>query len=375
MSDAFRLLLNDDADARWEAIGRHLAGESAPAESEAVVAWLAAHPEDAQLAAIVKARADRAERQSAVTVDTERVLASVRSRLEPPTLTVERGGASASAPARGRSGMATSPAARPAVATPAPQRWRAVGLAVAAGLAAVVGLSQFRGGGAPDDAPREFRTAVGQRDSMRLADGTTVVLAPGSRLTLAANYGASTREVTLDGAAFFDVPHDETRPFTVHTRGAEIRDLGTAFSVKTGGDGGVSVAVTHGIVSLRSEVPNTPADRAPAELRAGDRGTVAKGTVVVQRGVVTGDDVAWTRGQLAYRDAPLSEVRDDVRRWYGIELQVTDSLLARRTLTATFRGDSAAQVIQLIALALGADAVQRGDTVRLQPQGSATPNP
>jgi transmembrane sensor len=86
--------------------------------------------------------------------------------------------------------------------------------------------------------------------------------------------------------------------------------------------------------------------------------------------------MAWTRGQLAYRDAPLAEVQADLRRWYGIELQVADAVLAQRTLTASFRGDSAAQVIQVIALALGADVVQRGDTILLQPQGpGSTPNP
>ena len=37
------------------------------------------------------------------------------------------------------------------------------------------------------------------------------------------------------------------------------------------------------------------------------------GTVAVARGTVTDDDMAWTRGQLAYRDAPLAEVQADGR--------------------------------------------------------------
>jgi transmembrane sensor len=79
---------------------------------------------------------------------------------------------------------------------------------------------------------------------------------------------------------------------------------------------------------------------------------------------------------LSYRDASLSEVRADLLRWYGLDLRVVDSALARRTLTASFRGDSAAQVVRVIALALGAEVVQQGDTVTLQPQGSVpTPTP
>ena len=352
MSDEIRPSAVSAAD--WDAIARVVAGESDAVESAAVAQWLATHPEDAALAAIVKARADRAAAGSMVSVDTERALSIVRSRMtELPSLTLHRGGA-----------------AKPATAT-ATRRWRGPVFAAAAALTAMVGIAQWRSGNAV--AEQVYATPVGQRDSVTLPDGSTVVLAPGSRLTVASGFNDGNRAVTLEGAAFFDVKHDGAHPFVVHSRGAEIRDIGTAFSVKTDANGRVSVAVTHGIVALRD---TTAGSAAPVELRAGDRGVLQAGTVAVTRGTVTDEDMAWTRGQLAYRDAPLAEVQADLRRWYGIELQVTDVVLAKRTLTASFRGDSAAQVIQVIALALGADVVQRGDTILLQPQGpGSTPNP
>jgi transmembrane sensor len=349
------------AEADWDAIGRYLAGESDASEAAVVEAWLATHPEDAALVSLVNSRASRfgeaADTAADLAVDTEAALHSVRGRLAAetpvqaapsarPVLRVEQGGA-------------------PRVAAPparASRRWRTVGFAIAAGLIAVVAISQFRSGGTT---PREYQTAVGQRDSVRLPDGSTVVLAPGSRLVLASSFGKGARDVTLEGAAFFEVVHDSTRPFTVHAGGADIRDIGTAFSVKTGLDGAVSVAVTHGIVSV-----GNAASVSPVELHAGDRGVLAAGQLAVSRGVVTDEDVAWTHGQLAYRDAPLSEVRADLQRWYGVDLQIPDSALASRTLTASFRGDSVSQVLRLIALALGADVVQRGDSVLLQPQGT-----
>jgi len=354
MSDEIRP--SDAAAADWDAISRVVAGESDAVESAAVAQWFATHPEDAALAAIVKAQADRAAMGSVVSVDTERALSVVRSRMtETPSLTVHRGGA------------AQSSVAKPAAAT---RRWRGPVLAAAA-LTAIVGLAQWRGGTTATE--QVYATPVGQRDSVMLPDGSTVVLAPGSRLTVASGFNNGNRAVTLEGAAFFDVKHDGAHPFVVHSRGAEIRDIGTAFSVKTDANGRVSVAVTHGIVALRD---TTAGSAGPVELRAGDRGVLQAGTVAVTRGTVTDEDMAWTRGQLAYRDAPLAEVQADLRRWYGIELQVTDAVLAQRTLTASFRGDSAAQVIQVIALALGADVVQRGDTILLQPQGpGSTPNP
>ncbi|WP_373060605.1 FecR family protein [Gemmatimonas sp.] len=360
MSDPIRPSAASASEADWDAISRFVAGESDAVESAAVTQWLATHPEDAAVAALVKARAERATVRSEVSVDTERALAAVRSRMaEAPSLTVHHGGAT------------THP-----IAARSASGWRGPAFAAAAALAAMVGFAQWRSGNAATErgaAQKVYATQVGQRDSVKLPDGSTVVLAPGSRLTVAAGFNGGNREVLLEGAAFFDVKHDGAHPFVVHSRGAEIRDIGTVFSVKTDANGRVSVAVTHGIVALRDA---SAGSAAPVELRAGDRGVLQAGTVVVARGTVTEEDMAWTRGQLAYRDAPLAEVQADLRRWYGIELQVADAELARRTLTASFRGDSAAQVLQMIALALGADVVQRGDTIFLQPQGpGSTPNP
>ena len=368
MSDRFPPTSSDTgglSEANWDAMARFLAGESDPAEAATVRAWLNAHPEDAALVDAVKARSVRVEQRADVVVDTERALARVRDRMATeasvgsvmeaaPRLTVERGGAA-------RVNTARQPVA---------PSWRRWAFAAAAGLAAVAAIAQFRGAG-DTSTVREYRTAVGQRDSVQLPDGSTVLLAPGSRLTLAANYGEATREVTLDGAAYFDVTHDETHPFTVHTTSADIRDIGTAFSVKTADDGEVAVDVTHGVVALSAR----SAAAAPVELRAGDRGVLAHEAVTVRRGTVTAEDVAWTRGQLTYRDASLAEVRADVLRWYGLSLNVPDATLAARTLTASFRGDSAAQVVRVIALALGADAIQQGDTVTLRPQGTGATAP
>lgn len=355
MSDEPSFPPTDASDAEWEAFARYVAGESGPAETSAVEAWLAARPEDAALAALVKDHAARTTAEAAVSVDTERALAVVRQRVAAdmaPSLRVERGGA----PRR----ATTAPAA--------PRAWRLAGYAAAAGLVAVLGWSQF-GRSRAAAGPREYRTAVGQRDSVRLPDGSTVVLAPGSRLTLAASYGNAGRDVTLEGAAYFDVQHDTAQPFTVHTAAADIRDIGTAFSVKTVADGGVTVAVTHGIVALGARASTT----APVELHAGDRASVAAGDVAVTRGVVTNDDVAWTQGTLTYRDASLAEVRADLQRWYGVDLRVADSVLARRTITASFRGEPVSRVIETLALTLGAMVEQRGDTVLLRPGVGAAP--
>jgi transmembrane sensor len=212
-----------------------------------------------------------------------------------------------------------------------------------------------------------IRTDVGVRDSVVLSDGTRVLLAPSSRLIVSQTYGRGAREVTLEGMARFSVQHDSAAPFVVHAGNAVIRDVGTEFVVRAPASAAnehVAVAVLEGEVTIAAR----SSSQTPTSLHAGDRGEMQTGgAVVVERGTANDADVAWTRGALAYRAAPLESVRDDLRRWYGVELQIADSALTSRRLTATFdANDTAEQVLNTIALALGADVERTGTVATLR---------
>ncbi len=260
--------------------------------------------------------------------------------------------------------------------------WRAAGLAAAALLAVAIGFQSMEAPASLASSDRAtsgvkmgdytvYRTGTGVLDSIQLADGSLVILAPQSQLKVRNNFTVA-RSVDLDGSAFFNIKHNEISPFLVHSNGAEIRDVGTAFTVRTNSSGGVVVSVTEGVVTLGRVASDSTSDAAHVELRAGDRGTFASAenvnddpSIDVRTNVVGADEVTWTRGVLSYRDVPISQVRDDVKRWYGIDLRLSGDLLARRTISATLRTDSASQAIRIIALALGADVTQTGDTVLL----------
>jgi transmembrane sensor len=333
----------------WPTLAAYLAGECDRDESRAVAAWLRTNPASADVLDRLDLITSRAVLERPSTLDVEAALRRTRERRA----------------ADGRPALILHTAPRAG----ARRAWLAGGLAAAALVGVVAGLGWRRGAGASLGTTAEARvvaTAVGRRDSLRLADGSRVVLAPGSRLVVAAGYGGSAREVALEGAAWFSVRHDAARPFVVRAGGSVVRDLGTEFTVRTDGVAGgraVAVAVTAGSVSLDTLV-----------LRAGDRAERrVDGTLVAERGTVRDDDVAWTRGRLAYHDAELDEVRADLRRWYGVDLRVDDAVIARRRLTATFDGESADDVLRVIALALGGDVRRDGSTATLRRATRAAP--
>ena len=74
-------------------------------------------------------------------------------------------------------------------------------------------------------------SGIQNMESVSLPDGTKVQMGPGSRLTYPARFSGKTREITLDGQAFFDVAKNREKPFIVHTEGMSVEALGTAFEL------------------------------------------------------------------------------------------------------------------------------------------------
>ena len=167
--------------------------------------------------------------------------------------------------------------------------------------------------------------------------------------------------------------HDRERPFSVRVRGAIVRDLGTEFTVRSAGadSDAVEVAVFEGSVALDAAAATAASDQPPAGrgvvLGPGDRGEVRRdGGVEARRGAAAPDDTAFARGRLVFRGTPLSSVRAELRRWYGVDLRLADETLAQRRLTASFEGEPVDRVLDAIALAVGADVERSGNTVTLR---------
>lgn len=375
MSDATPPLDPHDERLDWERLARYVAGESPADEVRDVERWLGAHPADAEVLAALGQAISRVAAPPAVgpsaEIDVEAALRRVKARREQPQVVALPLAARANAH-RPNAHQPTAPranAARPG--------WRVGSLAAAAAALLAVGVARWQSeraaGPGAADAGRLVVTAVGQRDSVRLSDGTQVVLAPGSRLVVGAGYGDARRVVELEGAAWFVARHDNARPFTVRAAGAVVRDIGTAFTVRTTGERRVTVAVTEGSVALGASTTAARGDSGGVVLTAGDRGEVGDdGRVTASRGGLAEADTAWRQGRLVYREAPLDEVRADLRRWYGVDLQVDSPALARRHLTATFEaGERVERVLEVIALALDAQLERRGTVAILQPRGTA----
>jgi transmembrane sensor len=206
-------------------------------------------------------------------------------------------------------------------------------------------------------ARRTYATLSGERAELRLADGTRVRLAPGSKLSISADYGTERRNVYLDGQAYFDVLHDAQKPFSVFVGNAIARDLGTTFAVRSyPEDGAVQVVVRSGQVALTGV----------GKLGAGDLGRLAaNGRSSIRHGVNVTRMLGWLDGSLSFVDAPLGRVLQDMHRWYDVDVTLGDSSLASLPFTGTLADVSPNAAVDLVAATVGLTVRRSGTRTTL----------
>lgn len=322
----------------WERLAAYLAGEVPPDEARQIEAWAAATPEREALVAELRRIWSAAEGEVPVP-DVEVAIARLRAQVN-----TERAARRASDRVRFTGIPAATRPIRHAL--------------LAAGLAALAlggwWLVEHRAATPPSrgtyQALREYATARGQRLRLNLPDGTGVLLAPESSLRLAADYGDSTRVVTLDGEGYFTVAHEATRPFEVRTPYAVARDLGTRFLVRARpAESRVRVIVAEGKVQLSGA-----ARRTDVVLRPADLGEVkASGEVTRREGVDLRRWLAWTEGRQVFSRTRLDALVPELERWYDVRISLADPGLESRTFTGTFGDEPVTEVLEVVRASLG----------------------
>lgn len=153
----------------------------------------------------------------------------------------------------------------------------------------------------------------GGENTVILADGTTVHLNAGSKLTYPVRFAGKRRVVALEGEAYFDVVKDETRPFIVQTHLGEVTVLGTAFNINAYTDASVYTTLVHGKVQFSSSSIGT------IILSPGEQAVVsANGSE--KRMVDLDEYVGWVDGRYVFNNRPLGDIMQTFERWYDIQV-------------------------------------------------------
>lgn len=166
-----------------------------------------------------------------------------------------------------------------------------------------------------------FTAPEGQITKLTLADGSTVVLNEGSRLSVPLNFGDEERSVELSGEGYFEVTKNKEQVFSVKSGKQEVKVLGTVFNIRAyPGEDKMITTLEEGIVRWEMEsqhITLKPGMQVVYDVNLGQ---------VEQNNVDVNGVKQWAEGRYRYEDATFEEVIAVIERWYGVrvEWQPTD---------------------------------------------------
>jgi transmembrane sensor len=211
------------------------------------------------------------------------------------------------------------------------------------------------------------RTPAGQTQTIQLADGSRVTLAPQSQLRYPAQFGEASREVYLEGEAFFEVSKDAHRPFRVHSGTWVTQVLGTKFNISAvRGDSQTAVSLVEGKVQVTDNHQQyllTPGQQLLADRTTGR---------IYRQGFNQAKVTGWQHNKLVFQNEKLADVAGQIERLYGVKLAFADPATAEVRLWATFDNEPLTGVLAALKLAGSLEYRREGQVIYLR-QAAAQP--
>lgn len=196
-----------------------------------------------------------------------------------------------------------------------------------------------------------------------LSDGSYVILQPLSKIAYS-TFDSTSREVYLEGQAFFQVTKDAKRPFFVYTNELVTKVLGTSFDVQAfAHDNTIKVLVHTGKVTVyqrKKDESEQQLARSNATIITPNQqvlfnrqqASIIKSIFTQPQAVYANIDKG--NGRLVFTDAPASEVLMSIQRSYGITIVFDEELLSHCSFTGSFTNESFFERINLVCKAIEA---------------------
>lgn len=247
------------------------------------------------------------------------------------------------------------------------KRWQA--WQIAASILFLIGLSAliilyFQSAPSMD----VYATDFGKQQEVTLPDGSVVMLNANSKLRTSNKWKAKTREVWLEGEAYFSVtkiPSTQAK-FIVHTPDLNVEVYGTHFNVNTRKEK-TQVVLEEGDIHLRFTDDTVSKELA---MKPGDIVYYNKVIKKVERkSQPTRAYTSWKDGVLLFESAKLEEVADRIEEIYEVQLIIPKNQLKALPIKASLPVNNLKECLETLELLLLSEGVAlkiQGDTIIVQ---------
>lgn len=224
---------------------------------------------------------------------------------------------------------------------------------------------------------QEFQTDYGQKSTLKLSDGSTIILNANSNLKFASDLDQKGEvDIWLKGEAYFSIPHltgRNKRTLKIHTKDGTIIDLGTQFSVNTRSDS-TSVALVEGQVKIAiatSVRANNGSYKDTAKNNSVEYTVNPSEVAVFKEGVKKVDlrhvnpelYTSWITNKLVFDHTPLWQIIRRIENTYGVKVVVDEPRLLNKTLSGSLANSNLDVLEEAMGHALKIPVYQQGKVV------------
>ncbi|MBR9777852.1 MAG: DUF4974 domain-containing protein [Cytophagales bacterium] len=174
----------------------------------------------------------------------------------------------------------------------------------------------------------------GEKLLLTLPDKSKVLVNSNSKIKFPTSFEKNSREVYLEGEAFFEVKKDSDRPFFVFSGELTTEVLGTSFNINSRLER-TKIALLEGKVKVKNGTEE--AFLSPGEMV--DDGFNGSGKLEVTS-FIYAKEMGWKDGHIKFRKKPLKAILQQLEDWYGVKFEHEKNINLDRTVTGTFQNDN-----------------------------------
>lgn len=178
-----------------------------------------------------------------------------------------------------------------------------------------------------DTTTNTLTVPAGKTFRLVLSDGSEVWLNAASRIRFPFRFHSGTREVFVEGEAFFKVAKQASHPFIVHTPLTNVRVLGTIFNVNCYQPEQVRTALVEGSVVTTSK---SGKERL---LHPGQEAAFQAGKDFLLTEFDADEVTGWVNGLYYFHNMPVDELARIASRIYGINFILDKNKFSGKSIT------------------------------------------
>ncbi|WP_195532199.1 FecR family protein [Bacteroides finegoldii] len=168
--------------------------------------------------------------------------------------------------------------------------------------------------------------------NVTLPDGTTIKLNNSSRVIYPERFSKHSREVFLEGEAYFDVAHDKHHPFIVRAGELKIKVLGTKFTINASSQmPQITATLLEGSIDVGNEKQHMlmkPNQQLTYNVNSG----IMSLTEVAN----ANREIRWTENIWVLSDTPLLDICQRLEQQFNVKFIIMNDELIGKSFTGEF---------------------------------------